>query len=1054
MNPNELYIRKINKKEEAPLDSYLIYNIDGGVYYVPYNEYSNFTTQWLGKGPKPPLTMDLAFARSHALILDLDFKSTRSHVVKTSEETLAVIETVLKSFFIPGIPNFTYIIARREDGAGIHIHLPEMVIAHDDYVILCQDLQPKLKHSVREGYYELDILRNASLYGAGKPGNPCCYRPVQMVYVSEKKSLVCDLKDMVHLKTQFSRRKDNEKSFFRFILNINSRPLLIHRLKAAMMPIVTLFAPCHTLSYSTEIANTISAESNTVAHFTYKNGDPGFICKSKELTYKGTQFLRTYHHLKLNAIRISHFDTNNHALKRWYDTFYAVPLNSAHIPERFKQIHDNLQTENPVFSHDPNPIKTIMQYNDGYYFLPVFYAIYQHFHQVSKNDIFQDLYQILDPKFHTLLQRLEQLDYNTISNAVTNLTIDTLYYCGNHLYDRPTTMQDKLQMILKHNEHAILSVTTQEQLVSLLRTIQERHFPILVLRLRNALKKPSRHIWNFLIESWQEIAHVGEISDHVLNLWCCIKSFLIDYKKKGHYGGPDDTLIEKFNVNPVVSTIMSDTAMEQKNVQMDAHKWFIRLHGSTMDLLTGHIGGIVPEFFMSDRKLGLDIPRAEMVLLCNDSASLNELYAYLIRKDVFLKYLKELFLDQTDDLFLTLQNIVLEDLPHLNHDMVVTSMMRFYVNLCKCMSYEYDMIVYLMDVLASTLVATNYERKFFVLKGLTRNGKSKLFELMGKILGGYYHSIQSENLAPRNGNNNATPELASTLFSCRMVASEELQGKLNENRVKQITGNSFVTFRNMYEQNTGGIPTAKIFVTTNNYPECNASEAFKDRVVAIPFDANFAEVAPPSTSEQISKNVYARDAFVVEQSHQGGFFMLYHHLKNRMNLEDGLLHYRPEPDYVVEFTEDYLVHADIYVQFKIQMDVQLVPGCMTTMNDVKSAVRQFLKQTKNTAYHETDLFIPFEEEFGQYRRSDIQFESSNYVPVSDISSSTETLEFTSQSLLQQQQQQRDGDTTQELELYGRGEQQNNKRFKKSVETSLVFYEGIVIKNLKRMNLDA
>ncbi|GFV40665.1 SF3 helicase domain-containing protein [Trichonephila clavipes] len=68
---------------------------------------------------------------------------------------------------------------------------------------------------------------------------------------------------------------------------------------------------------------------------------------------------------------------------------------------------------------------------------------------------------------------------------------------------------------------------------------------------------------------------------------------------------------------------------------------------------------------------------------------------------------------------------------------------------------------------------------------------------------------------------------------CRIVTTEELEGKLNENRVKQITGNSCVTFRNMYESSQGGIPTAKLFTTTNNLPDCRATEAFQDRVVAI-----------------------------------------------------------------------------------------------------------------------------------------------------------------------------------------------------------------------------
>ncbi|GFY67228.1 SF3 helicase domain-containing protein [Trichonephila inaurata madagascariensis] len=81
------------------------------------------------------------------------------------------------------------------------------------------------------------------------------------------------------------------------------------------------------------------------------------------------------------------------------------------------------------------------------------------------------------------------------------------------------------------------------------------------------------------------------------------------------------------------------------------------------------------------------------------------------------------------------------------------------------------------------------------MKGETSNGKSKLLEILARVIGGYYHCIQADNLKPGNSCANATPHLASTLFNCRIVTTEELKGKSNENQVKQITGNSCITFR-------------------------------------------------------------------------------------------------------------------------------------------------------------------------------------------------------------------------------------------------------------------
>jgi hypothetical protein len=100
-----------------------------------------------------------------------------------------------------------------------------------------------------------------------------------------------------------------------------------------------------------------------------------------------------------------------------------------------------------------------------------------------------------------------------------------------------------------------------------------------------------------------------------------------------------------------------------------------------------------------------------------------------------------------------------------------------------------------------------------------------------------------------------------------------------------------------------------------------------------------------------------------------------------MTPKDGLLHYRDEPECVVEYTEQYLANTDVYNQFKKFMDIQIVPNSMTTMNELQSAVRQFLKATKDSTTPESDLVLKFEQEFGDYRMSDIQLGSFRYTSV-------------------------------------------------------------------------
>lgn len=1022
------FLNAVNQVSEVPPESYILYNLDGGIFWIKTEHYSDFVLQWIGKSSRPSLTMDLSSTLMHSIILDFDYQPPHKYDPVT---LLNAIEYVLKSTFLPNVKHFTYIVALRKGGRGVHVHLPEFEIASDDYILFCESLRFHFKEAMMGNEaYKLDILTNAMLPGAAKP-NQHPYVPFKLFYVDEQKQFSLNLRnfnqsnfktELQNLKKSFPKRKDNEKSVFRNILNYTYNMLTI-KIVNYMMPVVVNIETC-ALGYATAIGKNLSdsLETYDVANFTLKQtNEQGFIRKSKKIHFNinKRKLYQVYKYLQFNAKRIKDFETNNHVIKTWYKRICqndTLGFPSSHIPDLFLDLHESLRFEHTSLSENTNPIKTVMQFNNGFYFLPVFYALCRHY-RLDSVSIVKNLYSLLDKEFYPLLEKIQSIDPKIIQYEAVNITVNTLHFCSNNLYvERPKNHQSLLKLIVENNRRAILSVVTHDQIADLIRSIQIRHFPIRLLRLKNTLKKPSRFVWNSLIDCWQDISNAGEVSDHINNLWNHIKQFLNEYRASGGRGGPDDELINKFNINAVVSSIMSDTSMERKDIQMDNHKWFLRVDDGVLDLLTGHIGGVVPEFFLSDRRIDVKIPLKEMKVLCSESSKHVQLYEKLTDKTFFLKYLQNLFLDATNNLFDTLLQQI-EDVETI--DDLSKSMMHFYINICKCTSFEYDIFMYMLDILASVYIGTNYERKFFVWKGLTRNGKSKLFELMGKVLGGYYHSIQSENLAPGHSTNNATPELASTLFSCRMVTSEELEKKINENRVKQITGNSFVAFRNMYEQNSGGIPMAKLFATTNNYPECKASEAFKDRVVAIPFDAEFTDNAPRLTSEQVATNTYMKEQYVVEQSYKGCFFVLYYHLRKFMSLDDGLLHYRTEPEYVVEYTNDYLVHTDIYVQFKLFMDVQLMAGTMTTINDVKSAVRQFLKTTKNTSFHETDLFVCFQKEFSHLRRSDMNFKSE---PFSYISQADQ-------------------------------QEEPPQKMAKTSDSMLVYYEGVVIKNLRRTSTE-
>lgn len=1048
------YVHYVNSISEIPIsDCYSFYSLNGGIFYVLSQDYISFAHHWCQQKRFHPISMDLREAVSHSLLFDIDFHPA-PNISFTGHgpfsEFFPYIESALKMLFLTHVHNFTYILATRAGSAGIHIHLPEFNISHDDYILLCEQLKHKFIMNIySKGKYELDILQNMMLPGAAKP-NLSAYEALQMHYIDETQNFTIYFNQKLitqldSIKKKFKRIKANSDSFFRKILFLEELQAKQY-ISNLMMPIATPFQPLHKLSFATIIGTTLNglSEYDIIATLIYRNTkNTGYIYKGKHLLFDGSHALKTFHYFKYNSFMIAEVETLNAAIKKWYKRF-MIPFNGQSNP-MFDAINQTIQENNSKFIENSNPIKTILEYNEGYFFLPVFYALCKHL-DVSSAILGTHLKGFLSPEFLPLLNRIEQVNETLISVTVENFTEETILYCSNNLCGRFKRNRDKLKQIVEDSKRNILSVTTLNQMVSLFRRIQENYFPIQVLNIASSMKKHSSFIWNCLNETWQEIHVEREKDSHINNLWNAIVSWLREFKNLGNSGGPDDDIIKNFRLDVVTSTITSDTILERKQIQMDRHKWFIRFQDGFLDILSGYVCGTVPEMYLSDRKLSLDISRSEMIKLYLNSPELEQLYDHIMNKSFFLRYLKNLFLDKTDDLFDTVHEMIQEEMPHVAFNTNVISMLHFYTHLCKYTAFEHDLIMYLCDVLASIFISTNYERKFFVCKGDTANGKSKLFEILSKVFGSYYYCIQSDNLKPNQNSSNATPELASTLFNCRIVTSEELAGRLNENRVKQITGNSCVTFRNLYEASIGGIPTAKIFTSTNNVPDCRSTDAFKDRATAIPFQSRFVKKPPPLTSEQVRRNLFQKDESALEKSYMGCFLILLYHLKKHMNAEDGLLHYRDEPPCVVEFTQLYLLNTDVYNQFKTHMDIQIGEDYITTMSDLRSAVRQFLKNTKNMTTPETDLIVKFEDEFSKYRKSDIHVGSDKYT--SFLEQKHENgLSFENDSL------QGTEDSEQEVIVSKKRKSEttplNNKKSK--VETHLVYYEHVFIRNLRRYN---
>lgn len=1011
------YLVEYSTNEDVPTDCYLLYDMkDCKIYALKRNQYVDFVKCYFNqKSENLHLTMDLAFAQYHSLMLDIDLKYTGQYpqqdILKYINEHL---KPIISSFFFQ-IKCFTVILCMRCDGGGIHVHFPEITINHDDYIMLCEQLQPQLEYQQQTFSLKLDIVKNFNLSNSSKK-NTDRYRPTSVqLYENGKISVVPmhnqeEYTDNKKLnKKPFKITKSNGNSVYRELLNL---PFDTIQKKASFysMPVV-IRDNFFQIGFPTTIGNKHPPNYQFIAHFTYMDNYNYLIAKAFNFIIYPLNQIRSpvYKYILSKRLKMSHFQTENHALKAWFN---HCPMYRHLKEDMFLHVNKLLVEDNPYFLSTSHPLKTSMEFNNGCYFFPIFYALCNHLNLTSSVLAKELLSIITPPDLVKHLEKLLQIKSDIIKDISNDFTLNTILYCGSNLSHKMPKFSDKLDSIILDNLNAIEASLTEEDLQNIILRIIHRYIPIIVATMQNSCSNASRYMWNNVQEQWQAFTSENEVKNMIVTISTKIQNkFTVD----------DDiyNMIKNLRTGNMTSPVMTETNMDRLKIRLNQHKWHLKTQAGVLDLLTGHVGGIVPEFYLSDVYLGVPFDREQLMKIRNDRR-LSLIVNTLTSKKFFKQYLKNLFLDITSNFFDTLKETAISFDIWEENDPWIDSIFHFYIHICKYMSFEFDALDYMLNVLASMLIATNYSRKFYIMQGITGNGKSKLFEIINKLFDGYSQPIRNVNLQPGKGIA-AQPEMAASIFCKRIVAVEELSGVIDENLIKELTGNSYTSFRKLYENNQGGIPTAKLLASTNKPPKCTASVAFSRRLIAIPFDAEFVEFLPNvSTSYQVRNNKFEmkKDDNLVNRSYQGLFILIYIRLFENMSMEDGYLHIQNEPDVISEFTNYYMHMMSVYMQFKQYADVQLVSDTSTTEQELISAIRQFLIDHKISGSIEyQQIMKEFNEEFQEFRKT---IEQNSLIYKSDLFNDSE-------------------DEEEEI-----GPPAKRAKFE-----FIVLYDGIAIKNLKK-----
>ena len=134
-----------------------------------------------------------------------------------------------------------------------------------------------------------------------------------------------------------------------------------------------------------------------------------------------------------------------------------------------------------------------------------------------------------------------------------------------------------------------------------------------------------------------------------------------------------------------------------------------------------------------------------------------------------------------------------------------------------CLFPDKELKKYMWEHLASVLIGTNQNQTFNIYTGNGCNGKSKLVELMSRVLGDYKATVPIQLITQSRTNIGSTsPEIVQLMGVRYAVMQEPQKGdKINEGIMKEITGGDPIQGRALFKDTVTFIPQFKLVVCTN-----------------------------------------------------------------------------------------------------------------------------------------------------------------------------------------------------------------------------------------------
>ncbi len=225
---------------------------------------------------------------------------------------------------------------------------------------------------------------------------------------------------------------------------------------------------------------------------------------------------------------------------------------------------------------------------------------------------------------------------------------------------------------------------------------------------------------------------------------------------------------------------------------------------------------------------------------------------------------------------------------------------RFEEFLAEIYDYDAERFLYQQRACGYTLTGSTQEQCVFCCHGLGGNGKTTLLGTMHYVLGDYAQNLPFSALEMKNRNSHDLVALAGCRFA---TAAETNEGvRLNEGRIKALTGGDPITARRLYHEWFTFPPTHKLWLAFNHKPViADDSEGMWRRVHLIPFNRQFK---PEEQDKDLPRKLRAEAPGILAWAVRGCLLLQKEGLGMPPAVAEATATYREESDHLGQFIED------------------------------------------------------------------------------------------------------------------------------------------------------